>query len=329
MIDFNNDMNDIKPLISVIIPIYNSEEYLEKCIDSILCQEYSNIELILINDGSTDNSGLICDKYSERDDRVKVFHKNNAGVSSARNYGLRNCTGDWIVFIDSDDEIKLDYFSSWYHLSLIFNSDVFFFTEKTFSKICIVQFNQKEILSQLVESKIMPSLCLGIYKKVLFENDDMLLNETIHYYEDFEFLYRIFKRTESVTLSNQNFYKYNKREGSANRSNINEKILSCLKIPDEISRYDPYLSSYFIDKLRFRFIQQTVYYLLKSEKPDAKIVKYMQTVLRNNIKLLFSYRLKCNFFTRIILISSLFSVRYTYIILSKMYRNFLFKKGVL
>lgn len=89
--------------ISVIVPVYNSEKYLHKCIDSILGQTYTNFELLLINDGSTDRSGEICDEYAVNDERVRVFHKENGGVSSARNVGIDNAKGKYICFIDSDD----------------------------------------------------------------------------------------------------------------------------------------------------------------------------------------------------------------------------------
>lgn len=96
-------------MISVIIPVYNSEKYLHKCIDSVLSQTYQDFELILVNDGSTDKSGAICDEYALKDERVKVFHKENGGVSDARNRGIDNAKGEWIVFIDSDDWVNKNY----------------------------------------------------------------------------------------------------------------------------------------------------------------------------------------------------------------------------
>lgn len=91
------------PKISVIVPVYNTENYLHRCIDSILAQTFTDFELLLINDGSKDHSGKICDDYAEKDNRVRVFHKPNGGVSSARNMGLDNAQGEWISFVDSDD----------------------------------------------------------------------------------------------------------------------------------------------------------------------------------------------------------------------------------
>ena len=93
----------INPLISIIVPVYNSEKFLSECINSIICQTFTSWELLLIDDGSTDKSAQICDAYALKDSRIKVFHKKNAGVSSARNVGICHATGEWVSFIDADD----------------------------------------------------------------------------------------------------------------------------------------------------------------------------------------------------------------------------------
>ena len=97
------------PIMSVIVPVYNTEQYLHRCIDSILTQTYTDFELLLIDDGSKDKSGDICDEYALKDSRIRVFHKENGGVSSARNLGLDNAAGEWITFVDSDDWIIESY----------------------------------------------------------------------------------------------------------------------------------------------------------------------------------------------------------------------------
>ena len=104
-------MANQSPKISVIVPVYNAEQYIQKCIDSIIAQTFTNMELILINDGSKDNSGKICDEYAKIDNRIRVFHKENGGVSSARNVGLDHAKGEWIIFVDSDDWIEPNCFN--------------------------------------------------------------------------------------------------------------------------------------------------------------------------------------------------------------------------
>ena len=96
----------MEPLLSIIVPIYNVEQYIDKCIQSILNQTYQNLEIILVDDGATDRSGSIADSYAAKDKRIKVFHKENGGISDARNYGLDHVTGDYILFVDSDDFIE-------------------------------------------------------------------------------------------------------------------------------------------------------------------------------------------------------------------------------
>lgn len=108
------ETNNKSPKISVIVPVYNSEKYLPKCIDSILSQTYTDFELILVNDGSKDGSGDICDEYAQKDTRVRVFHKENGGVSSARNLGLEEAKGEWIAFVDSDDWVEEGYLKELY-----------------------------------------------------------------------------------------------------------------------------------------------------------------------------------------------------------------------
>ncbi len=103
------------PTISVIVPVYNAEKTLRRCVDSILAQTFEDFELILINDGSKDQSGDICDEYAAKDSRVKTIHKTNGGVSSARNAGLRIAQGEYIAFIDSDDYIDNDYLLGFKH----------------------------------------------------------------------------------------------------------------------------------------------------------------------------------------------------------------------
>ena len=99
------------PKISIIVPVYNVEQYLRRCIDSILNQSFADFELLLIDDGSKDKSGAICDEYAAKDSRIRVFHKENGGVSSARNIGLENARGEWLSFIDGDDVITEGYFN--------------------------------------------------------------------------------------------------------------------------------------------------------------------------------------------------------------------------
>ena len=118
-------MNTIEKLVSIIVPIYNVENYLVECINSVLAQTYTNFELLLVNDGSTDNSGIICNSFLVKDNRIRVFNKDNGGLSSARNYGLDKSIGDYIIFLDSDDYwLSTDCLEKLVKVAVDYNADI-------------------------------------------------------------------------------------------------------------------------------------------------------------------------------------------------------------
>lgn len=128
-----NELTEIrimdKPLISLIVPVYNTKKYLSKCIDSIISQNFANFELILINDGSSDGSDKICDEYATIDSRIHVFHRKNSGVSATRNFGIEKAAGTWCLFIDSDDYIDPHYLDSFFYA---LNDSIYFYIGKGF-----------------------------------------------------------------------------------------------------------------------------------------------------------------------------------------------------
>ena len=157
-------------LVSVIIPIYNAEQHLEKCIESVINQKFNDFELLLINDGSTDSSGKICDNYVKRDHRIKVFHKENGGVSTARNLGIEKARGEWVTFIDADDKIESNYFDI---ITDVSDADLIVQGFKYFQDGVIIKEyfyrNEKLNLEQFIQNyKLYPdfsSACSKFYKK--------------------------------------------------------------------------------------------------------------------------------------------------------------------
>ena len=119
-----------QPLISVIVPVYNVEKYLDNCVMSILDQDYQNIEIILINDGSTDNSLAICHSYVGKDKRVKLFSQKNQGLSAARNLGIQKANGEFVMFVDSDDYVEPSYCSAALSCQQKYDADIVFFDYK-------------------------------------------------------------------------------------------------------------------------------------------------------------------------------------------------------
>lgn len=189
-------------LFSVIVPIYNVEKYLQKCVDSILSQTYTNFELILVDDGSPDNCGKICDEYARLDERVKVIHKENGGVTSARKEGLAIAKGDYIAFVDADDWIDKDYLFEFVSILANHNVDIvscgYKIVKKNNAKPHLIKYGcgyydrqriEKEIFPSLIQSKDVKyfphSLFTNIYKKKLLENifstfpDDIKVGEDL------------------------------------------------------------------------------------------------------------------------------------------------------
>ena len=155
-------------MISVIIPIYNSEKYLSKCISSVLEQTYKDLELILVDDGSTDNSLNICNDFAERDSRIVVVHQKNAGVSAARNNGLKNAKGDFITFVDSDDYVENDWLELLFKAITEKNAEVAVCGIKLDDKQKIVECNcemKEQIILRLQECGLLYSVVNKLYRR--------------------------------------------------------------------------------------------------------------------------------------------------------------------
>lgn len=213
-------MEKNNPKISVIVPVYNVEQYLPRCIDSILAQTFTDYELLLIDDGSPDNSGRICDEYAKKDKRIRVFHKENGGVSSARNLGLDNVKGEWIAFIDGDDCISKDFLS----LGMTDGIDVIqkpylikdINGKENFHKVNDVRINKKEKLYKFYVQKRDNAL----WNKIISSNliKDKRFDENVSIGEDFLFFLSLLSSISSYKFNNKGMYIYYKRENSAMQS---------------------------------------------------------------------------------------------------------------
>ena len=183
-----------EPTISIIIPVYKVEKYLSRCLDSIMNQTFTNWECLLIDDGSPDNSGKICDEYAEKNHRFRVFHQQNAGVSAARNKGLDEAKGEWIGFVDSDDWIDNEMYNFMYNNAKMYNADVVccgidFFKNGKKRK---VPFKDKsDIFYKFQHYRVyMHSPCNKLIKRKLIE--DKRLDTKMKAYEDLVFIFDIF-----------------------------------------------------------------------------------------------------------------------------------------
>lgn len=232
-------------LISVIVPVYNVELYLEQCLNSIINQTYKNLEIILVNDGSTDNSGVICDLYANIDNRIIVIHKDNGGVSSARNVGLNVAKGNFIGFVDPDDWIADDMYEKLYLNIQKFNANVAVCKlEKIIDREnWIIGNNSSEVLILNAVDSMYFMLnfregyscgpCNKLYRKSLLEN----FNEEFSNGEDLLFNFNIFfdQNNSTVFLKEEKYYYYYRADSACNNPIFKKSYLATIKLWDEIS----------------------------------------------------------------------------------------------
>jgi len=215
------------PLISVIIPCYNAERTLEKCLTSVTQQFYDNLEIILIDDGSKDNSLKIYQDFQIKDERIKIFVQSNAGVSKARNKGLKEATGEYICFVDSDDWVEPDYCSELYLLLTEENADISIIEASyedengtvVFHKATSEEkvFDGKQALSLLLEDNVIQSHPWGkLYKISFFKNVDF--PENLKCFEDYSTLFKVFDKALKVVKSNKKLYHYIQHDDSLSHS---------------------------------------------------------------------------------------------------------------
>lgn len=233
--------------ISIIIPIYNVESYLRKCLDSIMEQSFSYFELLLINDGSTDASAQICQEYVEKDDRIRYFEKENSGVSSARNFGIKHSRGEYIIFIDSDDWVEPNYLEILYKTMKELEGDIVVTNYYTFrEEDAMFLFHVAETNEPLVFqpndsffnymfSTFGTDIAWGsswskLFKKSLF--DRLYFSEDISWAEDFDLMYKLFLISERIIYLHKAPYCYRDRGDIASKSPGEEPICQSLEVSE-------------------------------------------------------------------------------------------------
>lgn len=222
MVDkFNNETSRL--LVSIIIPAYNVEKYIEKCLKSILEQTYKNIEVIVVDDGSTDKTAQLIDSISKQDDRIQVIHKENSGVSAARNSGIEISTGDYLVFVDGDDYLAEDYVE--YMLSLVEKTG----SDFCLSKCCYTRKDEKQTENYYIEKLdpeeatallLSPAVIVGcwnkIFKRSLIIKNKLRFSTTLFYGEGLSFITTVSQISNSVGVGNRKVYYYRRNnEASA------------------------------------------------------------------------------------------------------------------
>ena len=299
--------------ISIIVPIYNVENYIEKCIKSVLRQTYRNFELLLVNDGSPDNSKMICEKYQMIDSRVKLLNKKNGGLSDARNYGIQNATGEYLMFLDGDDfwgdKSALE---KLVNRITITNVDVLNFSyvkyyeeEKKkvpyFYNIPNMPLNHEEKEQQvnyiMKNSLYIASACNKLLKKELFESGELYFEKGI-FSEDIEWCMRVLMKAESFDFVCENFYYYRQREGSITHSikqqncvDLKNSIIKCINLVED-NKFDKMLNYYIAYQYATFFIIQAQAEVRQTELIDELCeYKWILKYYGNNRKVRILYYL--------------------------------------
>ena len=254
-------------LISIIVPVYNVEKYLKKCVYSILNQSYKNLEVILVNDGSTDNSGKICDELSREDSRINVYHKDNGGLSDARNYGVAKANGEYVGFVDSDDYIDQYMYENLYKAIRKYNTQIAecgitrvyknnklrpHYDGEEYSLVVDREGYLKEYLEnrKVYGAAVCKLLSIDLAKVLKFPDGKV--------YEDVFYTLELLKKVDKYTLISGNYYYYYIRGNSITTKTFSSRDMDYIEIIDKIGEYT--LNKY--TKLKEKlFIRQGFAYL--------------------------------------------------------------------
>lgn len=279
----------MKDLISIIIPVYNVENYINACMKSVIEQSYDVLDIILVDDGSTDNSGDICDYYEKKDERITVIHKMNGGLSDARNCGIKKAQGKYITFVDSDDIIAHDYIEKLY--TMIKNSQadisicdcvhIFPDTSFTFKKATIEEKMKPEqaIKKMLYQKQILVSAWAKLYKISLFSD---VIFPVGMLYEDSAIMYKIFEKTNLIVYSNAKMYGYYHRENSITTQKFDVRNFDIMHIAEKI--YMHYKNnSYLLGAARSYYVVACLRIYLNC--PNDKKYKEILKKIRKNINI--------------------------------------------
>lgn len=289
----------MEKLVSIIIPVYNVEKYLEKCIESMTNQSYKKLEIVLIDDGSTDQSVQICDKYAKKDKRIKVFHLENHGVSYARNYGLDLANGDYIGFVDSDDEIEEDMIQILVEHMEKEHCDISICGVRNLEeqkdkirkeeKSKIWKLSKKELLYELMYMKHIPTCVWNkLFKKEVIK--DIRFNEKRTISEDYEFLFDVIQKNKELRIcyDSKKLYNWYSRKNSATKKNVLLNLRDTSQVDQMYLNYVqkcyPKLEGYAIRKCLYTYILHVKKLENESQKADImnNIKKYETLFLKSN-----------------------------------------------
>jgi glycosyltransferase involved in cell wall biosynthesis len=299
-------------LISVIIPVYNVEKYLPECLDSVINQSYKNLEIIIINDGSTDNSLSICNEYKEKDSRIRVISQENKGLAATRNVSLAASSADYIMFLDADDYINLDTVKVLYENIQIFNADM---SLADYTKDLELSVNvdptkrflmsKEDMYNSLYDKHTRATVCASIIKKSLFGEDLRFPEGKIH--EDAFVIHKLIDRANIIVYSDNVLYYYRMREDSITHKEFSLKNLDYLEVLIDrmnfmrAKKYDYFYAREFyryVNELRLDYKRLKKYYPNEKDKIKEMIINYNKAYNKHTRKLIIKWtvRLKLDLF---------------------------------
>lgn len=281
--------------ISIVVPVYNICEYLDNCVNSLINQTYKNIEIILVDDGSTDDSGKRCDYFAQKDDRIKVVHKRNGGLSSARNSGIQSASGELLMFVDGDDYLALNAVEILQKIYKKYDPDIVQFCYKeTVEPYSKFYSNDKLDISYITNTKEMfnklyaiggeaASSCTKLYKRSLFS--DLKFEEGITH-EDESIITYLLQKILSIVYIDSVLYFYVMRRGSIVKSNFSPKKMDIFfVIDDRMNQLNKLRFFDLLEKEKVRYFTTLVYLWsdAKNEKyiKDCSEMKHMMKIFLN------------------------------------------------
>jgi len=278
----------MQPLVSIVIPVYNVQKYLSQCLDSVIKQTYKNIEVIIVDDGSTDASLSICMNYKEKNENIIVIHQNNMGLSVARNRGISEANGEYLIFIDSDDFVSEFFVETLVETILITGVDI----ASTKSYISFVDgkedkvYFEKEIMidnhvhlynrDKFIELMMLEKICTGaqfkIYSRKIFEENLFPRG----YFEDLAFMYKVCATQDIISVVDLNLYAYRKRNDGIIRSsnNANKKSI-IIKITDEMVNFFMNYSPSVLEAVKARSFITIFSVFVQIPKNDEELMNEM------------------------------------------------------
>lgn len=301
-------------LISIVVPIYKVEKYLEKCVYSLLTQSYKNLEIILVDDGSPDNCGKICDRFQIMDNRIKVIHKINGGLSDARNVGVEVATGEYITFVDSDDYVDNDYINYLYSLLKTNDSDISivmpyqvdenYIIKKSNKKEKIYNYDSVNALKTMLYQKKFETSAWGkLFKIDIVKGIKFPVGKI---YEDIGTIYKYLLKAKNVTFSTKRIYYYLQRNdsimGRKYKSNDLDYVYNSKLLLEEMEKNG---NLELIKAAKSRYVSANFSVLIKLNKSDPKI--------RNELLLNIKKNQKNVFFDRNVRLKNKIAILLTYI----------------